>query len=130
MVSSDSSPPRSSSCSSGKGAKLAFHVFRETEVQQRILEHFAKHQMVADHPPICAVGPHSGDPHYSPEPGSDGVLHADSVKQDVKDVAGIVKKRQQEAANGNRRNLFLCGPQVRDDELVPDTSARWEVLAP
>jgi Xaa-Pro dipeptidase len=47
---------------------------RETEVQQCILDHFQKHQMVTDHPPICAVGPHSGDPHYSPGPQSDGVI--------------------------------------------------------
>src|SRR5262249_13889918 len=44
---------------------------RETEVQQRILDHFAAHGLVTDHPPICAVGPHSGDPHYAPGPGSD-----------------------------------------------------------
>src|SRR5262249_51954117 len=43
---------------------------RETEVQKRILDHFAEHRLVADHAPICAVGAHSGDPHYSPEPGS------------------------------------------------------------
>jgi Xaa-Pro dipeptidase len=49
---------------------------RETEVQQRILDHFAEHQVETDHSPICAVGPHSGDPHYSPEPGSDGVIRA------------------------------------------------------
>jgi Xaa-Pro dipeptidase len=47
---------------------------RETEVQQRILDHFAAHGLVADHPPLCAVGPHSGDPHYSPGPGSDGAI--------------------------------------------------------
>lgn len=47
---------------------------RETEVQQCIMDHFAKHHMVADHPPICAVGPHSGDPHYSPGPQSDGMI--------------------------------------------------------
>ena len=40
----------------------------ETEVQQRILDHFAEHGMVCDHPPIVAVGPHSGDPHYEPGP--------------------------------------------------------------
>src|SRR4029077_1110689 len=28
---------------------------RETEVQQRILDHFAEHHLVTDHPPICAV---------------------------------------------------------------------------
>src|SRR5947209_2571451 len=47
---------------------------RETEVQQCILDHFAAHGLIADHPPICAVGPHSGDPHYSPGPDSDGPI--------------------------------------------------------
>src|SRR5262249_1764809 len=46
---------------------------RETEVQQRILAHFAEHKVETDHAPICAVGPHSGDPHYSPRSDSDGV---------------------------------------------------------
>jgi Xaa-Pro aminopeptidase len=47
---------------------------RETEVQQCILDHFARHGMVCDHPPICAVGPHSGDPHYAPGPDSDAAI--------------------------------------------------------
>jgi Xaa-Pro aminopeptidase len=47
---------------------------RETEVQQCILDHFQKHGLITDHPPICAVGPHSGDPHYSPTPESDGTI--------------------------------------------------------
>lgn len=46
----------------------------ETEVQKCILDHFAAHKLITDHPPICAVGPHSGDPHYSPGPDSDGVI--------------------------------------------------------
>jgi Xaa-Pro aminopeptidase len=46
----------------------------ETEVQQSILDHFKAHGLVTDHPPICAVGSHSGDPHYSPGPGSDGTI--------------------------------------------------------
>jgi Xaa-Pro dipeptidase len=50
---------------------------RETEVQQRILAHFAEHKVETDHAPICAVGPHSGDPHYSPRPDSDGVIRAE-----------------------------------------------------
>jgi Xaa-Pro aminopeptidase len=49
---------------------------RETEVQTRILDHFAQHHLVTDHPPICAVGPHSGDPHYAPGPGSDAAIKA------------------------------------------------------
>ncbi len=47
---------------------------RETEVQQCILDHFAAHDLVTDHPPICAVGPHSGDPHYAPGAGSDALI--------------------------------------------------------
>jgi Xaa-Pro aminopeptidase len=51
-------------------------VVRETEVQRRIMEHFAAHQLITDHPPICAVGPHSGDPHYGPGPDSDAPIRA------------------------------------------------------
>jgi Xaa-Pro aminopeptidase len=47
---------------------------RETQVQKRILNHFADHNLVADHAPLCAAGPHSGDPHYSPGPSCDGVI--------------------------------------------------------
>ncbi len=47
---------------------------RETEVQQRILDHFAAHGLITDHPPIVGVGPHSGDPHYAPGPNSDSPI--------------------------------------------------------
>ncbi|HEY1380809.1 MAG TPA: M24 family metallopeptidase [Gemmataceae bacterium] len=47
---------------------------RETEVQQCILRHFAANGVTSDHPPIVGVGPHSGDPHYEPKAGSDGVI--------------------------------------------------------
>lgn len=47
---------------------------QETEVQQRILDHFAAHGLVTDHPPIVAVGPHSGDPHYAPAPDTDSPI--------------------------------------------------------
>jgi Xaa-Pro aminopeptidase len=57
---------------------------RETEAQQCILDHFQKHGLGTDHPPICAVGPHSGDPHYSPGPDGDGVIkEADFVLIDL-----------------------------------------------
>jgi Xaa-Pro aminopeptidase len=49
---------------------------RETEVQRCILDHFAAHKLVCDHPPICAVGPHSGDPHYEPGPNSDAAIRS------------------------------------------------------
>jgi Xaa-Pro aminopeptidase len=48
----------------------------ETEVQECILRHFRAHGLVTDHPPIVGVGPHSGDPHYEPKPGADGVIRA------------------------------------------------------
>jgi Xaa-Pro aminopeptidase len=47
---------------------------RETEVQQRILDHFKAHNLITDHPPIVGVGPHSGDPHYAPGPGGDAPI--------------------------------------------------------
>ena len=47
---------------------------RETEVQKCILDHFARNGLVTDHGPICAVGPHSGDPHYEPGPQSDAPI--------------------------------------------------------
>jgi Xaa-Pro dipeptidase len=47
---------------------------RETEVQQRILAHFAAHGLLTDHPPIVGVGSHSGDPHYAPGPNSDSPI--------------------------------------------------------
>jgi Xaa-Pro aminopeptidase len=47
---------------------------RETEVQQRILDHFEQHGLVTDHPPIVGVGPHSGDPHYAPGPQTDTAM--------------------------------------------------------
>lgn len=49
---------------------------RETEVQDVIMKHFARHGLVTDHPPIVGVGPHSGDPHYAPGPGSDAPIRA------------------------------------------------------
>jgi Xaa-Pro dipeptidase len=38
----------------------------EYELQQWILGQFRAHGLVSDDPPIVAVGPHSGDPHYEP----------------------------------------------------------------
>lgn len=46
----------------------------ELDVQQRILEHFKQHGMITDHSPNCSVGPHSGDPHYEPKPGDEGII--------------------------------------------------------
>ena len=57
---------------------------RETEVQQRIMDHFAAHGLITDHAPICGVGPHSGDPHYGPGAGSDAdIREGDFVLVDL-----------------------------------------------
>jgi Xaa-Pro dipeptidase len=47
---------------------------RESQVQQCIQEHLAAHRLIADHPPICAAGGHSSDPHYEPRPGQDALI--------------------------------------------------------
>jgi Xaa-Pro aminopeptidase len=42
----------------------------EYTLQQWILEQFRSNLLMSDDPPIVAVGPNSGDPHYSPQAGS------------------------------------------------------------
>ena len=43
----------------------------ECAVQARIMQHFADNGLVTDHAPIVGVGPHSGDPHFAPNPAFD-----------------------------------------------------------
>ena len=43
----------------------------ECAVQAAIMDHFHRHGLTTYHPPIVAVGPHSGDPHYEPNPAAD-----------------------------------------------------------
>ena len=49
---------------------------RETEVQSAIMDHFHRNGLTTYSPPIVAVGPHSGDPHYEPVAGRDGTIGA------------------------------------------------------
>ena len=42
----------------------------EYDLQQWVLEQFQRNGIVTDEPPIVAVGPHGGDPHYEPKAGS------------------------------------------------------------
>jgi Xaa-Pro aminopeptidase len=46
----------------------------EVRVQQEIMKHFAENRMTTYHPPIVGVGPHSGDPHFEPDPNNDAVM--------------------------------------------------------
>jgi Xaa-Pro aminopeptidase len=50
----------------------------ETAVQQAIMDHFHAHGMTTYHPPIVAVGPHSGDPHYETGTGKNTIIQRDS----------------------------------------------------
>lgn len=43
----------------------------ETGVQARIMKHFTDNGMTTYSPPIVAVGPHSGDPHFDTSPATD-----------------------------------------------------------
>jgi Xaa-Pro aminopeptidase len=43
----------------------------ECEVQAAVRDHFKRHGATTDHGPIVGVGPHSGDPHYEPDPSAD-----------------------------------------------------------
>ena len=49
---------------------------RETEVQSAIMDHVHRHGLTTYRPPIIGAGPHSGDPHYEPVVGRDGVIGA------------------------------------------------------
>jgi Xaa-Pro aminopeptidase len=53
----------------------------ERQVQAEILRHFSEHGLYADHAPIVAVGPHSGDPHY--ETGDAPLHEGDFVLVDL-----------------------------------------------
>lgn len=44
---------------------------RETDVQDYVMDYYAKNNMTTYHPPIVGAGPNSGDPHYAPTKGSD-----------------------------------------------------------
>ena len=49
---------------------------RETDVQGMVMNYYAENNMTTYHPPIVAVGPGSGDPHYAPQQGSDKEIKA------------------------------------------------------
>jgi Xaa-Pro dipeptidase len=55
------------------GAK-AGKPYTETQIQKVILDHFDAHDLIPDHPPIVAVGPHSGDPHFEPTTEGDSLV--------------------------------------------------------
>jgi Xaa-Pro aminopeptidase len=59
----------------------AGNVQTERQVQDEILRHFREHGLFADHAPIVAVGPNSGNPHY--ETGDAALREGDFVLVDL-----------------------------------------------
>ena len=58
--------------------------FTEYDLQQWMMKQFRANGVVTDSPPIVAVGPHSGDPHYEPgKRGSAKVRRGDLLLLDV-----------------------------------------------
>ncbi len=56
----------------------------EYDLQQWILKQFRANGVITDEPPIVAVGPHSGDPHYEPSrKGSAQIRKGDLLLLDV-----------------------------------------------
>lgn len=53
----------------------------ESAVQQQILAHFERNNLVTDHPPIVGVNAHAGDPHY--ETGDTPIREGDLVLVDL-----------------------------------------------
>lgn len=51
----------------------------EYDVQQKILEDFRRSGLVADSPPIVAIGPNAASPHYAPSYLTNSVIERDMV---------------------------------------------------
>ncbi|MFN0196370.1 MAG: M24 family metallopeptidase [Planctomycetaceae bacterium] len=54
------------------------HTVTEMTVCEQIMNYFDRHDLVTSHPPIVAVGPHSGDPHYETGTGSETEIRSGS----------------------------------------------------
>ncbi|MCL6565389.1 MAG: Xaa-Pro peptidase family protein [Acidobacteriia bacterium] len=56
----------------------------EYDLQRWILEQFERSGLISDDPPIVAVGPNSGNPHYEPQPhGSRPIRRGDLLLLDI-----------------------------------------------
>ena len=81
---------------------------RETDVQSAVMDYYAQQQMTTYHPPIVAVGPHAGDPHYAPQSGQDAEIRAgDLVLLDM-----WAKLDQPEAVYSDLTKMGFVGDQV------------------
>lgn len=85
----------------------------ECEVQAAILNHFRRLGCTTDHGPIVGVGPHSGDPHFEPDPKNDApIRRGDFVLVDL-----WAKLDQPRAVYSDLTRVGFVG------ETVPETYA-------
>lgn len=82
----------------------------ELAVQQQILQHFADHDMITDHPPIVAVNQNGGDPHYETGTGADTRITANCCVM-------IDQWGRHDHADGIYSDLTRCGYTGTD---IPD----------
>ncbi len=84
---------------------------RETDVQSFVMDYYASNNMTTYHPPIVAVGPHSGDPHYAPRPGTDALIQeGDFVLLDM-----WAKLDQLQAVYSDLTKVGFVGTTVPDE---------------
>ena len=83
---------------------------RETEVQSRIMEHFASSGVVTDHPPIVGVGPNSGLPHYAPQAGSDAEIREGELVL----IDAWAKLDETDAVYADYTRMAFVGSEVPD----------------
>jgi len=81
---------------------------KESDVIRCILDHFERHGLETDHPPIVGVGPHSGDPHYATTPESDTpIREGDFVLVDL-----WAKLKRPRAVYSDLTRVAFVGKQV------------------
>jgi Xaa-Pro aminopeptidase len=85
--------------------------FTETQIQRVILDHFEKHDLIPDHAPIVAVGPHSGDPHFEPSPDHDSLLDQGAYVM----IDLWAKTKQPGAVFSDITKMAYVGDEVPDD---------------
>ncbi|MBQ0166085.1 MAG: aminopeptidase P family protein [Treponema sp.] len=91
----------------------------EYEVQQFIMSQFEKNNLITDHPPIVAFGPHAGDPHYEPsETESALAREGDVIQLDI-----WAKEKETDSIYADISWVCFYGKKV------PDSIAEcWETL--
>lgn len=96
----------------------------ESDVQQFIMQEFARQGCIADDPPICAVNAHSADPHYSPTSSTASLIKAgDFVLIDL-----WCKKNTPQAvyADITRVGVIASNPTRRQQEIFNIVKAARE----